>query len=737
MSDAEKILSWILKGGLLLTPFLVLIVTRSLYFPFITGKNFAFRILVELLAAVWVYTALKFARFRPHLTSLVFAVVAFIAVMGLATVFSLSPYRSFWSSFERMEGYIGLLHLFLYFLLLASVFKSERDWWLFFHTSLSASVIVSLYGLFQLLGKLAIHQGRTRIDATFGNATYFAAYLLFHLFFLMWFFLRTKNRYARGAYAAAFLLESVMLYYTATRGAILGLLGGLVILAVTLAIFERGTLRRFALAGLGAVVLVVGLFFLVRNTGFVQKSPVLERFASISLRETTTQSRFTIWQMALAGWRERPILGWGQENFVYVFSKYYEPSLWRQEPWFDRAHNVFLDWMISGGILGLGAYLAMFGTAIAASIRAHRRRILDAVSFGILISLLAAHFFQNLFVFDNLTSYLLFFALLAYVHAAAERARVAPARVNPPLPRPALPRAIPWAVAAATGAAFLFVFFFWSVKPILAAKATIDALATQFVPPAGRVDALIANFRKGIELNTFGTTELREQISQAVPNVLGDPALANQDKVKFVEYAVSELEAQHRAAPEDMRAKAFLATVYLSAGRPADAIAVITEALAVSDRRPHFYFVAAEAYLNANQPDEAIAALRRAYDLAPEFPEANRNLATVLILAGREAEAEALLLERYATTTVAEERIANAYDRRGQLTKALAVWEALVRTSQASAKNRANLGVMYARVGRPADAIRELEEAIRLEPGFKLQGDEIIRQIREGKFPSR
>ncbi len=733
MSQAEKILSWILKGGLLLTPFIVLIVTRPLYFPFITGKNFAFRILVELLAVVWVWAALTFPRFRPRLSGLVFAVIAFIAVMGLATIFSLSPYRSFWSSFERMEGYVALLHLFLYFLLLASVFKSERDWWLFFHTSLSASVIVSLYGIFQLFGKLAIHQGRTRIDATFGNATYFAAYLLFHLFFLLWFFLRTPNRYAKMAYALAFLLESVMLYYTATRGAILGLLGGLVILAVILAVFERGMLRRLALAGLGAVVLVVGLFFLARNTAFVQKSPVLERFASVSLRETTTQSRFTIWKMALSGWRERPILGWGQENFVFVFSKYYEPSLWRQEPWFDRAHNVFLDWLISGGILGLAAYLAMFGMAISSIIRARRRRVLDAVTFGILLSLLAAHFFQNLFVFDNLTSYLLFFALLAYVHAAAERARGVPALANPPLPRPALPGALPWAAAAAAGAAFLFVFSFWNVKPIRAAKYTIDALATQFTPPAGRVDALIANFRKGIELNTFGTTELREQISQAAPNVLGDPSLANQDKVKFVTYAVEELEAQHREHPEDMRTKAFLATLYLSAGRPADAIATINEALAVSDRRPHFYFVAAEAYLNAGQPDEAIAALRRAYDLAPEFPEANINLATVLILAGREAEAEALFVKHYATPIVAEERIANAYAQRGELGKSVAIWEKLVEVSQASAKYRANLGVMYARLGRPADAIRQLEDAIRLEPGFKLQGEQIIRQIREGK----
>ena len=195
MSDTGKAISWILKGGLLLTPFLVFVVTRSLYFPFITGKNFTFRILTEILAVIWVYAALRYPRFRPRSSPVAWAVIGFIAVMGIATIFSLSPYRSFWSNFERMEGYIGLLHLFLYFLLLSSVFTSERDWRIFFHTSLAASVIISFYAIGQLAGTFAIHQGGTRVDATFGNATYLAAYLLFHIFFALWFLLRSRERW--------------------------------------------------------------------------------------------------------------------------------------------------------------------------------------------------------------------------------------------------------------------------------------------------------------------------------------------------------------------------------------------------------------------------------------------------------------------------------------------------------------------------------------------------------------
>jgi O-antigen ligase len=68
--------------------------------------------------------------------------------------------------------------------------------------------------------------------------------------------------------------------------------------------------------------------------------------------------------MAIKGIAEKPFIGWGQESFNYVFNKYYDPRMYNQEQWFDRAHNVFFDWLTAGGILGLGTYLFFFGTLL-------------------------------------------------------------------------------------------------------------------------------------------------------------------------------------------------------------------------------------------------------------------------------------------------------------------------------------------------------------------------------------
>ena len=102
-------------AGLLFVPLISFVVTGSLFFPFITGKGFIFRILLEILAGFWVMLMILAPRYRPKPSLLLWAMVSLLVVMSLSTIFSVNPYRSFWSNFERMEGLIGHLQLFLFF----------------------------------------------------------------------------------------------------------------------------------------------------------------------------------------------------------------------------------------------------------------------------------------------------------------------------------------------------------------------------------------------------------------------------------------------------------------------------------------------------------------------------------------------------------------------------------------------------------------------------------------------
>ena len=180
---------------------------------------------------------------------------------------------------------------------------------------------------------------------------------------------------------------------------------------------EKGDgIRKVAAISLAGLVFFIGLFFVLRNASFVQKSPVLSRFAGLSISEIETQGRYYVWPMAMKGFLEKPILGWGQEGFNFVFNKYYDPRMYNQEPWFDRAHSTPLDWLIAGGALGLLAYASIF-LALLFYIFKSQDENLSKNDKAVILGLISAYIFNNLFVFDQISSYILFFTVIAYIHS--------------------------------------------------------------------------------------------------------------------------------------------------------------------------------------------------------------------------------------------------------------------------------------------------------------------------------
>src|ERR1035437_10378725 len=74
-------------SALFLVPVFSLITTTSLLFPFMTGKAFFFRILVEAAFAGWIILAFIDAKYRPKITPLTIAVTLFTIVAFIADLF--------------------------------------------------------------------------------------------------------------------------------------------------------------------------------------------------------------------------------------------------------------------------------------------------------------------------------------------------------------------------------------------------------------------------------------------------------------------------------------------------------------------------------------------------------------------------------------------------------------------------------------------------------------------------
>lgn len=750
---SEKSVGYIagtVKIGLFILPVLSLMVAGNffaevflpgsgdLFFPFITAKNFFFRFAVEILFFLWVLAAVFDKKYRPKKSPLLFILTLLMFILILSAIFGENPYRSFWSNYERMEGLIGHIHLYLYFLILISVFDKRKDWKRLFVSMLGASFIAVIYAILQYFGNLEVHQGGARLDATFGNATYLAIFLIFHMFLIALFMYWYRNLWLRIGLGALFLLEFYIMFLTATRGAILGFFGGMVIFLVLTAIFSKKKKIRYGL--ISAVLLffvLVALFVSFKNLPFIKNHPVLSRFASISVTETTTESRLNIWKMSWEAFQEHPVLGWGPENYNLVFNKYFKPILWKQEPWFDRSHNIVFDWLISAGILGFLAYLSIFAAAIYMLWRAFRKGFAAHFELVLAAALFAAYFFHNIFVFDNLTSYYMFFTVLAFIHGigVSSEENAEQKGIQKQKKRMDGAEMSPWGYFAITFAflAVIFSFYFINLKPLLANKSLIGAL---YLTRQGQpVDKVMGEFERIFSYGTFGDGEAREQLAQYANELFNIQNAPDKDKTKALEKAVSEMEKQIELSNnKDIRYLLFTAPLYIKLNKSEEALKVINRALELSPKKQQIYFMAADVYINLNQMDKAVEMVKIAYELDTANAEAAKNLAVLYVLQGKQQESEALLLEHYGGEIIADARLLNAYAQVGDFETVKKIWLMLIEENPDNPQYRVSLAATYLKLGEKDKAIEELQKAGELNPEFKEQADQYIEAILNGQL---
>lgn len=720
MKDA---LRWVAIAALFAIPFLPLYVSGDLFFPFITGKNFAFRFLVEVALAAYVALALIDRRYRPRFSWLLAAFGFLVAWMAVADTYGVYPLKAFWSNYERMDGWVTLVHLFALFVVSSAILSVENLWrrWWFFYVAVAAAVCG--YGLLQLAGAAEIHQGGVRLTATLGNAIYLAVYLMFGIFAAAWLSVSARGgtRYALFAFMA---LAFAVLFFTGSRGPLVGLGVGAVAGALLWLFLERGQwlkgriTRTHLLAGgaLVAVALAALAIFVVRDTEYVQDHPILSRAASIFSLEEELRVRGTIWGMALKGIAEDPVTGWGQEGFNQVFNKYYEPSLYAQEQWFDRVHNMYLDWTIAGGVPAGLLFVTLLALAMLAILRAPELSRSERV---LLVSALIAYAVQALVVFDNLFSYVPLVLLIALAHA--RHARAVPLLEQRP---EVIGESAQKVIGTGALAAGLVVAWVVNVPGIAAAYHLARA-----VVPRQDLSQNTELFQAALHSGTFAVQEVREQLSLFATQNVGNLKFQEEDRQELAVLAVEEMKKQIDTTPNDARLRARYAASLETVSDATGALRELDTALALSPRKQVLLLSKGLALHEAGRDQEARDTFRLAYELDPSFDQLAQSVAAGLLLSGDIAGGKALLLEAIGTTTPSNNSLFFAYYQTRQWDDLIGVARAIVVAENGSPQARFRLAQALAAAGRFAEARIEIDATIAAHPDARAAGEALKAQI--------
>jgi len=718
--DFEKILKYVVLGGLFLVTLIPLFVANSLFFPFITGKAFAFRILIEIVFVAWLILVLLNKDYLPRSSKILWSFLVFVFVITLADIFGFNPYVSFWSNFERMEGLVSLLHLGAFFVVIGSVFN-RKNWDVFFKVSLGVSLIICFYSLLQIMDVITINQGGVRVDGTLGNAIYLAVYLMFHAFLSTFYFFKSEG-FKKWFYLGLTVFELIILYFTASRGVVLGLVAGAIVSASLIALFEkdRKTLRRTAGLVLLTIFILIAGFFVIKDTQFVRNNETLARFSDTSFEKFKTEGRYFIWPMAVEGIKDRPILGYGHEGFQFVFDGKYNPDLYGHEPWFDRSHNIYLDWMIVGGILGLTSFLSIF---LLTFWKLRKTNNFSVIEKNILAGLLVAYLFQGIFIFDNLTSYILLFSVIAFIWSqSAEDSKIGYNLISK-FNNKNLKLAY-----SVTSLVLLVIFIYiLNVKPLLANKNLLFA-----IHPNNSPEVRLDYFKKVFESDTFGSTEALYQLMRASMTLGSNPNVPNEIKSEYL--ALSE-ENIRKLTQKFSEAKLFLnsGSFYNSINRPDEALKYLEKAKEFSPTRQDIYLEIGISYFSLGQTQKAIDNFNYAIELQPNNSEGNVRAAITLLYSGNQEEAERFLAKIDESTYYSDNRILNAFAAGKQYDKVLEIWQKRVESNPSNISTRQSLVGAYILIGHLEKAIEELNTIINLEPSFKESGEYAIKEIRAGR----
>ncbi|MBI4281496.1 O-antigen ligase family protein [Candidatus Uhrbacteria bacterium] len=628
----------LIRSGLFAIPLLPFVVVP--YLPsFNTGQHFVFRLLVDVLWIGWLLLCALDARYRPCWTRYTVALLFFLGAVTLADSVGVNPYRSIWSTLPRMDGLIDLLHIGAYALVLRNLLRTREDWRLFFGISTVVAAIVASVSIAQRVGFfpwMILGESRT---ATIGNTTFFSGYLLFHIFFALVLALYAQRRWQQWGWRATPILFVVAIFLASTRAVLLALgLTGIIVVLYAVG-KKRHVMHR--MARITIVSCVLFFFFVVPSLLVALRGvPVMSSYRPLAhwiQDDAPLGTRPILWEMAWKGFLERPFFGWGQENYLAVYHRYYDSRLTQfGEYWSDHPHTILLEWLVSAGMLGLLAYAGLFFSAYRNGRLALRSRVIARGEVLIFGTALFTYVVQNLFVFDTLLTSMLFFSILAYLDGAGESFSDEQMRSTSKV------SSVVFGVSAVVFVLFFIATFeIFYTRPLTAAY-YFDRMRTYALPSRVPIETIQDIAEKALRFETFVGTHIREEILVQLTGTLarqyGD---THPSFLRFVAFAMREGEKEAaRFALPDARIFYFLGDVERAASATDPSLlpkakVTLTKAIRLSPTNQRFWFALARVYMLERKPEAAIAMMENESLRTPLAVSDLKQLADAYSLAGR------------------------------------------------------------------------------------------------------
>lgn len=364
-----KVAEYVLYLFLVVFPFLNF--TSFLYFGSVTRSINVIFVASVLSVVFGIGLLYRSSEMKLSKSKILWVLFSWLLLTVITAFFGNSFETSFFSNITRTTGLWFLFSLGIIGLILIKLFESKKVRDRMIATFVLSTVVFSIFSALGPEG-LGWFFGFMKTDGfTFGNSTFAGMYIFagFLLSVAYWFI--NRFRWWKVLLSVCIIFNpyiinfgnkeatGVLSFLGEARASALTLFFSIVILLFSFFIsrFRDISLKKkiaFSSVAAASILLVVGAISFVSKNGFLREMYLSQ----------ATGARPLVWEISGQVIKESPYLGFGIENFEKVFETHYDNRIlenrFGSEPWFDRAHNVFIDQLLEQGAVGLTMYLLLF-----------------------------------------------------------------------------------------------------------------------------------------------------------------------------------------------------------------------------------------------------------------------------------------------------------------------------------------------------------------------------------------
>lgn len=656
----KKILFFCFNFLILATPF---------FFTWVNDELFEFNkmiltyLVTIFIGCIWIARMIVTEKIIFRKTYLDLPITLFLLSQILSTLLSMHPRTSLLGYYGRFNG--GLISIFCYvtiFYAFVSNFDRKQIKSIFLSLFVAA-LGVAFYAIPEHFGHspscLLITNGKNfdvscwvqdvqnRVFSTFGQPNWLAAYSITLIPLGISLALTLQKKSQTVFYGVTTSLLFTVLLFTKSRSGFLGILIGLLVYGILLLVSklrstshnQLSTLKPQMAIALLLVSAFLGLSLLFgtsfspslnqlfqnpTNSGTISEmvspsSPTVDR---LEVGGTDSgEIRKIVWKGAIDIWKRYPLFGSGVETFAYSYYKDRPMEHNLVSEWdflYNKAHNEFLNYLATTGIVGLGTYLLLLGwfgwqNFQFVTVPSYRKRVPSRderiVAIGLLsgvISLSVSNFFGFSTVMVNILLFL-YFAIFAIIKSDPT------AKIRPDTQK----------------TIHLGTFHFFSAGIL----GLFGLYMLMIVYNMWDADVLYANGK-----NLSKTTDLiqgAQTLEKAIQKSPHEAIYQDELSSAYAQIAVALAESEESTLAAQFTQKAIETSTTALNLNPVH--------LNIYKNRARIFIILAQ--LNPQYLDDALETLEAAQQLAPTDPKIMYNRGLILLEQGKVAESQQLLAD--------------------------------------------------------------------------------------------